>query len=195
MSAKWPMIRVTEVDDPRRCQAPGDKGQCMFRAVEVDGEVISEYCAMHGGHKAASRKQRTDLANYRLTQSFFRDQLEQQPGDSEIKTLRDEIRIARVLLQTFLNKCQSDNDVLQYSHTISDLTLKIEKLVKSCHTIESSMGQLLDKTALMTFATQVVGIIGNYVDADSLNLVADEILRLLTGDHDDSSTVSDTSTP
>jgi hypothetical protein len=53
-----------------------------------------------------------------------------------------------------------------HSNKISDLVIKIEKLVSSCHRLERSTGQLLDKTAIIQVAGMFSEVIGEYVSED-----------------------------
>ena len=56
---------------------------------------------------------------------------------------------------------------------------KIEKLVTSCHKLEESLGQTLDKQSIMQFADGVVGIISKHLPPEQLGIIADEIFALL----------------
>ena len=70
--------------------------------------------------------------------------------------------------------------VLVGFHLISDLVMKIEKLVKSCHTLEASLGGLMDKTAILTFATKVIDVITAELDDEViLAKVSNGILRVV----------------
>ena len=59
-----------------------------------------------------------------------------------------------MILEEVLNKCKDSKDLILKSSVISDLVVKVEKLVSSCHKMEGSMGQLLDKSAILQFAAE-----------------------------------------
>ncbi|MAE21972.1 MAG: hypothetical protein CMK92_06025 [Pseudomonas sp.] len=69
-----------------------------------------------------------------------------------------------MILEETVTMCQDSHQLLLSTNKISDLVLKIEKLVSSCHRIEKSTGQLLGKTAILNIATQMMEIMGNAMD-------------------------------
>lgn len=162
-----------EADDPSRCQANHAKGQCSYKA--IDG---SKYCAMHGGNKAVEAR-RTQLARqYNLAQ--WQARTEHFSDHEQVKSLRDEIGITRMLLENMITRCQDAGDLLLFSSKISDLVGKIEKLVVSCNRLEGSMGMLLDKAAALNIAAQMVEIISRYVDDEkAIDAIAGEIAQAI----------------
>jgi hypothetical protein len=69
---------------------------------------------------------------------------------------------------------------LMYSSKISDLAVKIEKTVVSCHRLESSLGYMMDKAALLTIATQIVNIVNIYIkDENTLDAIINDIMNLI----------------
>jgi hypothetical protein len=80
-----------------------------------------------------------------------------------------------------LNRCEDEADLLLQSHTISDLVMKIDKVVKSCHQLEGSMGQLLDKQAILQFASEVIGVISIALEGqeDKISEIADGIVTIV----------------
>ena len=159
--------KVTDHADPERCQAVTKNGQCPSRSTPE-----RKYCLAHGG----TPDTRTGLRNYRLTK--WRSVVEEQAASPAIKSLRDEIGILRVLMQERLNRIDDTNDLILQSGPISDLVLKIERLVAYCHRLEGSLGQTLDKTAVLNFAGIVIGILQTALSDQPkvLAIVADEIM-------------------
>lgn len=165
--------RVPYPEHPRRCQGIGRGEQCMIFALPD-----ATHCIMHGGTAQVNSKKAASLKNYQLTN--FRAQLERHSGSSNIKSLRDEIGILRMMLETRLNKCHDDMDLMLQSGPIADLVLKIDKLVTSCHKLEGSMGELLDKTSIIQFANTVTAIIAEEVtDPEAMNRIADKIIKAM----------------
>lgn len=149
-------LTIVDDDSPNRCQAVTKQGQC--RGVKVEG---GNYCMMHGGAKVAEAKQRQGLRNYQLTR--FNARLQQLGDSGEIKSLRDEIAILRMLMEERLNQCKDNMDLIYQSGPISDLVLKIERVVTSCHKLELSAGSLLDKQAIMQFGSELITLVSNTV--------------------------------
>jgi hypothetical protein len=165
--------RVPE-DDPNRCKAAGGQGQCHYRRTEN-----SEYCPMHGGNKGEEAAERESLRVYRL--SKWRGRMDEIADHPQVKSLREEIAVLRILLEEQMNKCNDAADLILTSNRISDLVIKIEKVVSSCHRLEASTGQLLDKTMAMNFATQIVEIVDRHVrDPEIIDQITNEVLQALT---------------
>lgn len=149
-------------DDPRRCQVVTARGQCNIIAVE-GGKV----CWNHGGNVSAIAAEKRDLRNYNLTR--WKNRVNQMSDNPKVKSLREEIGILRLTLETQMNMCQSETDLLIHSHVISKLVNDIDKIVNSCHRLEGQLGQTMDKSALINFASKVVSIVSEVlapVDGD-----------------------------
>lgn len=167
--------RISGPDDPRRCQGTTSLGQC--QQVALDGAHL---CAMHGGKQVINKQAKESMNNYRLTQ--YRATIQEKAGSSSIKSLRDEIGILRLLIEERLNLCKTPAELILASGQIGDLVIKVEKLVTSCHRIEDSMGQLLDKSTLVQFADRVVQIIAdNIKDSVIIEKVSNSIVDALEG--------------
>jgi ribosomal protein L29 len=157
------MENITRVadDSPDRCQATMKTGQCTGK--KIPG---SDYCKMHGGAKMEDQQKIAGLRNYQLTK--FQARIQQLGDSSEIKSLRDEIAILRMIMEERLNQCKDTMDLIYQSGPISDLVLKIERVVTSCHKLELSSGSLLDKQAIMQFGTELVSLINEEIKDEIL---------------------------
>lgn len=181
-------ITKCAADSPNRCTSMTAMGQCLNESVILseaespEGVVTYTYgtkCKMHGGTQERKSLANAGLKNYRLTK--FRSQIERLGSSDGVKSLRDEIGILRVMMEERLNQCNDAADLLLQSHIISDLAMKIEKMVYSCTRLESTLGQTMDKQAILNFASQVIGIIGEHVqDPDTLDLISSAILSSLS---------------
>lgn len=174
--------RAQRDDDPRRCQANSRGEQCRNLGLK-EGDIYFEYCLAHGGNRQRDKLKQEGLRNYRLTK--WQARVEQFGREPEIKSLRDEIGILRLLMEERLNRCGDAQDLILQSAPISDLVMKIEKVVASCHKLEGSMGQLLDKQAILQFAQQVIGIVGTALagQEDKIDEIATGIIDLVAEDH------------
>ncbi len=167
-------IEKVAEDDPRRCQCTQTQyGQCMNKQVEG-----SDYCIAHGGNHAINKRNKEAMHNYQLTK--WQAKLDQHRDSPNIKSLRDEVAILRMTLEERLNHCSTELDLILQSGPISDLVMKIDKLVNSCHKLEGSLGQLLDKQAILQFAGEVIDVITrNLDDPIKIDLISSGILEIV----------------
>lgn len=148
--------RITDPADPRRCQAVHGNGQCIYLA-----EENSNFCIMHGGHGAKNTAKKEQLHKYLLAQ--WQARTDDFAEDNSIKSLRGEIGILRMTLEQTITQCNNPMDVVLWSDKIGGLVQKIEKVVVSCHRLETSSGRMLDRTAALQLAAQIVDIISNHI--------------------------------
>lgn len=163
---------------PGRCQTVNSQGQCRNLGVQLDDGHRGPYCLAHGGRHALKASKDEAIRNYRLTIARFKAQVEDKVDSEAVKSLREEIAILRICLEERLNRCNDAMDLVLQSGPISDMVMKINTVVQSCHKLEGSMGHLLDKQAILQFAQVVIGIIGSALETqpDKINIIADEIL-------------------
>ena len=172
MSSDHPLQRV-EAESPDRCQAVDGKGQCIYKSVEGGTR-----CMRHGGNKQTEKIERESKELYQV--DMYKARIAKNKTHSETKTLTNEIAILRMLLESKLNKCTTDMELMLASSSIGDLVLKIERVVSSCHKLEKSMGHHLDKSILLQFAGQIVEVISNNVDDKELvKRISDGILDIM----------------
>ena len=174
--------KIVSDDDPLRCQGVTNRGQCTNQRIEG-----STFCPSHGGNRAVQEAERQSLRNYRLTK--FNARLQQLGNSPDIKNLRDEIDILRMVLEERLNQCKDSKELIYQSGPISDMVMKIDKVVTSCHKLEGSMGSLLDKSAIIQVGNEVVAIMSEEItDEDTLSRVgakiAEAIVKTVAGDED-----------
>lgn len=149
--------RVKEPDDPRRCQAVVPNGQCLNVSCEN-----SEYCLAHGGRHGATKAKAEanrmyNLGKWRQAVSKFQDH-------DQLKSLREEIGLLRVMIDERMNACSDASELLMYSGPLSDMIMKVEKLVTSCNKIETHLSGVLDKTQALQLGQEMVEIIGRHLD-------------------------------
>lgn len=174
MNDPQPIERVPYPEHPNRCTQVHDRGQCLNMAVEGGTK-----CLAHGGHKELEALRNKSLRLFRLGQWQGRaDAFTDHPN---IKSLREEISILRILLEERFVRCKSEMDLILQSGPISDLILKIEKVVTSCHKLEASMGEHIEKAQLLIFASEVVKIISDLLgdDQEKLDAISFKILDLV----------------
>jgi len=161
-----------EDDSPERCQGMFKKSQCNMRKAKG-----SNYCIIHGGNIQHEIEKKNDKM-YRLAK--WRDRMSNFAEDTNIKSLREEIGILRILMEETVNMCEDSQSLLMYSSKISDLAMKLEKLVSSCHRLEASTGMLLDKAAAIQIASTIVKIISAHItDDDIIDSISNEIISAI----------------
>lgn len=169
--------RITDPFDPNRCQGRRGAGGNQCQAIAEPG---SKYCRMCGNGRPAAEEKRK-VTNYLLTK--FHASVQSKSTSPEITSLREEIGILRLLIETKINACNTPTDLILQSSTISDLVSKVERVVVSCHKLETNLGSYMDKAQLLDFASKVVNIIGECVgDPEVVGEISDQILALLGGD-------------
>lgn len=164
---KWDRMK----HHPReRCEGTISTGQCIN--CKVPG---SDYCPNHGANSQLRAKNGTAIRNYRLQR--WKQRVGEMADSDSIKSLREEVGILRVILEEMLNQCHDSTDLLLYSQRMSDLVMKIEKLVSSCDRLENRMGLLLNKDSVLQLAATYVQIINNYIeDPDVIERISEEIV-------------------
>lgn len=165
--------RIDFPGDPEQCQAVGKTGQCPYKRIPG-----AEYCPRHGGNKVIEAKTNEAIRTFRLGQ--WQQRVNEFADDGQIKSLREEIGITRLLLEKQIQACTNDVDLLINSHKISDLVMKMEKLITSCHNMELKMGMLLDRTAILQLGSMIVEVISQAIeDSDAREAVSEQILNVI----------------
>jgi len=163
-----------EPDDPNRCQASLKVGgQCPYKAMPG-----GNYCYMHGGNKRVQAEETLRRKQYRL--QLWQERLDEFSESEDVKSLREEIGILRIVMEETLNKCKTSHELVLNSSKISDLASRIERLVVSCNKLESHMGMLLDKSAALALASRIVEIISIHVtDGEIIDSISSGIIDAL----------------
>ena len=167
--------RIESPIDPERCQGMGKTGQCEYKRV-----TGSDFCPRHGGNRAAEEEAKRGLRNYFLT--LWRAEAQRASESDDYRSLREEIGLLRMMLQTrFNNHIKSSNDLIFHHGPIVQLIDKIALLVASCHKIESSMGNLLDRSAILQFGDELIHLVGNVLaeQPEVARRIADGILGII----------------
>lgn len=164
-----------EADSPHRCQGRNARGdQCLNQGLVLGDERYAKHCSMHGGVAEAKKQENVSKDMYRLAK--WGSRIGTLSEHSQVKGLRNEIGILRMVLEERLNKCNDNDELMLASNVISDLVSKIERVVTSCHKLEASMGQLLDKQQIIVFAESIIKVISESVtDPALLEVLATKI--------------------
>lgn len=163
----------TYEDDPNRCQSVTNKGQCTVKA--LDG---STFCGCHGGNKALQATKKKELSTYRLTKWQVR--LNEMSSHDHLKNLKDEIGILRILMEEYLNKTDNTLGIIQYAPQISDLAMKIGKLVEACTKLDRLLSQYISKNDAVQLGMEIVTIISDEIkDIEVLDTISSKIVEVI----------------
>jgi hypothetical protein len=167
--ARWdPLIHEAK----ERCEATVTTSQCP--RLKAGG---TNYCTAHGANKAIEKQQAETQRNYRLGR--WQKRVGEFADNGGVKDLREEIGILRMILEEMYMQCSDSMDLLLYSQRMSDLVMKIEKLVSSCDRLENRMGMLLSKDSVLQLAACYVKIINTYViDPEIIENISREIVEV-----------------
>jgi len=154
-----------------RCESTINTGQCPN--CKSSG---TNHCVLHGANSGVMSRDGSAVRNYRLR--TWQKRVGEMADSEGIKSLREEVGILRVILEEMVNQCNDSLDLLLYSQRMSDLVMKIEKLVVSCDKLENRMGLLLSKDSVLQLAATYVQIINNYVaDPNVIEQISEEMMQ------------------
>ena len=123
---------------PAGCKASVGTGQCMTVAEEG-----SDYCRVHAGSYQPPEK---GLRQYLLARAQDRARLAAFAEHDDIKSLRDEIALTRMMIEGLWNSAQSDVERLAVYGRVNSHILTLERLVKTCNQIEERLGTSAGET-------------------------------------------------
>ena len=167
-------MRVTDLADPRRCKAAAPDGQC--QNVSAHG---SDFCVVHGGidHLPAEQKR-----GFLLAKAQDQTRLASLSDDLEpVKELRDTIALTHMLIEKRWNLIRDDEgELLRACAPLNQLIQTMERLVTSCHRVETNLGELLARQAVMSLAKEMVAIVIDEIEGiDDYEAIIDRITSRL----------------
>ena len=168
---------IAEVDALNRCQARGDagEGQCKFIAVEG-----FKYCPKHAGPGPMLAEKRK-VHQYML--ELWQTRVDEFAEGEDVKTLRGEIGIMRMMVESIISRCTNAADLHLYSGKIAQLVGQIQTLVVSTDKLETRLGMILDKAGALALGAQIVEIIVSEISDPSIqdrvsNRIIDVVARI-----------------
>jgi hypothetical protein len=158
--------RVEDQADSERCDYMTKMGQCPYKRVAGTAR-----CELHAYHTSESHLKIQAHRIYLAAQ--WHAQIGQFATPDEIKNLRQEIGILKLMLMKIMSSCQSEADLLMRSSSISELILKIGKVVETAHKMDTLTGKMLDKEQLVIFGQKVISLVSEFItDPDVLKKFA-----------------------
>ena len=119
-------------------------------------------CALHGANKILAAKERQSLRVYQLAK--FQTRVEELSDHDKLKGLREEVALLRMLVEARVNQCTDMHDLLLQSGPLSDLIMKVEKMVSSCNRLEGTLGDMLDKQKVKNLAASFMQVIASKIN-------------------------------
>lgn len=159
--------------EEERCQSVTARGQCQLKKMPD-----SEFCPCHGGNRAfvAARKQRRRLYDVER----YKKKIATMQDHEGANSFREEIAVLRMMLETRLNQCQDDHDLMLHSQVISNLISGINTAVTSATRLEKELGKLFSEEQASAFAMELLEIISNHVtDPLVLDEISNDLLESL----------------
>lgn len=167
------MERVTDLADPNRCKGAAPDGQCQNRA-----EHGREFCCVHGGR---SLQEAEEKRGYLLAKVDERSRLARLSDDLEpVKELRDLISLQHMMIERRYNAITNEGDLLAACGPLNQMLLTMERLINSAHRIETNLGELLQRHAVLALAKEMVSIVIDELDGiDDYENIVDRITQRL----------------
>lgn len=160
-----------EPDDPNRCKGSTKYGQCSVEAL-----AGQDYCKMHGGSLKAAQSHERRL--YQLMKAEDQQRMADLSGMNQVKTLSQEIAMARMLLEKRWNLIKDDNDLIAGCAPLNQLLLTIERLIKSTHDMEEKLNMVMGRDVLIAYIKNVVMILNEELPRlEGYEDVMDDITR------------------
>jgi hypothetical protein len=147
---------LIRLDDPQRCKKVTPSGQCEHRS--LDG---SDFCQIHGGALAARASERRQ---YLLDSVRHRERLQQFSEHSAVFSLKEEIGMSRLLIETRFNTLNDDEALVAAIPQLDKLMLTLSTLVDKAAKLEIQLGNVLTKDVVYALAQMFVTIVAEEVN-------------------------------
>ena len=144
-------------DDPDRCHGFDIQKSEQCRNKKLAGN----FCGRHQGKWIQRVEELKKCSDYRL--QVWQQRVDEFAESKQAKSLKGEIGILRLTLESILTKCQDQTDIILYASKIGDMVSRIERVVISCDRLETKMGMTLDKAAALSFASQIINVVSQHV--------------------------------
>jgi len=168
---KYTPVRCKE-NDPNRCQGSTENGQCPFLAVPP-----TQYCPIHGNH---SVRKNNDETLYQFSRTEVLHRLEAFRSHPDSMKLTTELGVLRMTLETLINKCTDNFELVTNSAAISNLISSIDKTLTSNMKLEKHMNDLLSLGQVIAMAQAFFNVVIQYVkDPDAIEQIAQQFETIM----------------
>jgi len=167
-----PLQRVDDPADSRRCKSPTPTGQCWNVAEEG-----SDHCLAHAPRPTISPTKRI----YLLQRADEQKRLAELADHDEVKSLREEIALTRMMIEMWQNEMKTDTDRMLKWPACERAIQTVHRLVKDCFVIEQNLGSLMSTKTAMRLANTIVQIVIDRLEGiDDYELIVDDIIQRVT---------------
>jgi hypothetical protein len=161
-----------------RCQHSHNSAQCGRAKLED-----SRYCEQHI-RSGLSNLEAKKTRQYLLADVRYSSRLAALSEHDDVKSLREEIGFARMLIEKRFNMIQNEADLLSACGTLNTLLLTVERLVKSCNQVERNLGSMLSKPSVLTLGREIISIIVEELDGiddyeDIIDKISERIVSVI----------------
>lgn len=151
-------------------------------AMQTDNGEWLDYCPRHGGVVQENGAKRDEKELYALTR--WNQRVKTLSKHEEANSLAAELAILRMMLENRLNFCTDTSSLIIASGSISDMVVKIEKLVRSINFLNKQNTILIDRTAVERLAATLINIVCEFVEdptmLETICFKFDEALKATT---------------
>jgi len=171
------MPKRVSPDDPNRCRAPVEQGQCPYESVED-----TDYCTNHdGGRQLAVVEQR----NYLIGQGEHLQKIRDMNTPEVIHTLDAEIAANAMMLKLTMDRTQNDDELILQRPVIQSLSRTLLQLKKANAEMERFHGQVLSLPAVARLASRIVEIAMEVIkDLPDVEERSDQLIALVSAELD-----------
>lgn len=181
MTPDQKLFKYSGEDDPERCQGMDSAGQCSMKVQkDEEGSLIPgvRFCAKHGGVHQQKKHVKGVLNEYRLQR--WQARVDEFTASEKVTSLAAEIGIMRMMIEELINSCTDKMELLMHSTRISDLVMKLDRLVNSFDKITNRQSNLLDKGSAIVLAGHIVEIISAEIkDTAAVDRISNGIIDLV----------------
>ena len=132
--------------DPDRCLR--GTGQCPYKIVPGTNS-----CPRHGANKTINKAEKEKVRMYKI--ELFQNRLNEFSDSNDIRSLRDDISINRVLIEEIMKSCTAPADLLARSQQLSILTMNVTKMITAWTQLEERLGLRLSLEELAEVADDI----------------------------------------
>lgn len=161
---------MTQIPPEDRCQHSHDSAQC--GRAKIEG---SRFCDQHV-RSGMSGLEAKKTRQYLLADARYSNRLATFSEHDDLKSLREEVAFARMLIEKRFNMVTCDTELLAACGTLNTLLLTVERLVKSCNQVERNLGSMLSKPSVLTLGREIIAVIVEELDGiDDYEDIVDKI--------------------
>jgi hypothetical protein len=114
-------------------------------------------CPLHGANTQLASIEKKSIRMYRLAK--FQTRVNELADHDKLKTLKEEVALLRMMVEEKVNRCEDSTELMLVSGPVTEMIMKVQKLVESCSRLEMKSGSLLDKQRVHNLATTLMNIV------------------------------------